>query len=532
MNPYVEIKRLISDATPIIEKYSREAQTPLPELDRLLDSQATHIMVYGAYNAGKSTLIDAFLGEIKAPIGDIPTTDKVSRFTWKGFEVLDTPGINAPIEHEEITEEQTKRCGLMLFVIREGDLDAKDVYQRLFEMLQRGKKVFIVLNHQLSTVEEKARVLARIERNLLEFAKKSECPISDDDLKRIDICLVNAKTALKARLEGKSLLLESSGFNELELKLLSWIKSNDNENRRLELAKNQISEILLNPVLKNMENALLDRHADVEQLKAVRDSKAHFELQISNLKSAASRKVVHLVNAKKRDVEEVLTNADISDSERERQLQTMFEPLGDELNAWFQEELNIILSELQAHLGQGTNSANLQNQFMIQLNQSFEGCEDSGVMGKMADTFGDAIKKGISDVDNIKKGFLFLRKIKIPFFKGRWESTLGTWAKRAGPVIQVITGIWDAYKSAKTEDDQNRRKREHQISVARAVEDVCELVSDAMLNNIATVINEIEGLCVGALSVQMDRLEREAGVFNEDRQQIDKLKDTLAGVGF
>ena len=48
-------------------------------------------MLFGAYNAGKSTLINALLGEERAVVGDIPTTDAVHRYDWDGHIMLDTP---------------------------------------------------------------------------------------------------------------------------------------------------------------------------------------------------------------------------------------------------------------------------------------------------------------------------------------------------------------------------------------------------------------------------------------------------------
>ena len=52
------------------------------------------IMVYGVYNAGKSTLINALIGQNIAPAGDIPLTDRVDEYRWGQYAILDTPGVD------------------------------------------------------------------------------------------------------------------------------------------------------------------------------------------------------------------------------------------------------------------------------------------------------------------------------------------------------------------------------------------------------------------------------------------------------
>ncbi|WP_304335475.1 dynamin family protein, partial [Conchiformibius steedae] len=75
-----------------------------------------HIMVYGVYNAGKSTLINALLGKEVAPIADIPKTDSVTAYRWRQYDILDTPGVDAPIEHQEITDGEMLKADAVIFV--------------------------------------------------------------------------------------------------------------------------------------------------------------------------------------------------------------------------------------------------------------------------------------------------------------------------------------------------------------------------------------------------------------------------------
>ena len=51
-----------------------------------LDATKPEVMVYGIYNAGKSSIINELLGEDKAETDDIPTTHTIAQSFWKGYQ--------------------------------------------------------------------------------------------------------------------------------------------------------------------------------------------------------------------------------------------------------------------------------------------------------------------------------------------------------------------------------------------------------------------------------------------------------------
>jgi predicted GTPase len=85
-------------------------------------------------------LLNALLGRHAAAIANIPTTDRIDRYDWNGYVLLDSAGVDAPIEHEEVPQAQLQRCALIMSVVREGDQDTRDVYGRLSHLLAEGKK--------------------------------------------------------------------------------------------------------------------------------------------------------------------------------------------------------------------------------------------------------------------------------------------------------------------------------------------------------------------------------------------------------
>lgn len=183
-----------------------------------------HIMVYGVYNAGKSTLINALLGKVVAEIDDVPKTDSVSAYRWRQYDILDTPGVDAPIEHEQITDEEMLKADAVIFVVNPvGVAEELGTLSKLLELVKARKQVFLVFNEkQPLAIEDFQKLKDQTQSRLQELAAKSGLR---NVLKDIPIVRVNAKSALKAKTENKSALLESSGFPEFEKRLTEFLQS-------------------------------------------------------------------------------------------------------------------------------------------------------------------------------------------------------------------------------------------------------------------------------------------------------------------
>ena len=70
----------------------------------------------------------------------------------------------------------------MLFVIREGDLDAKDVYQGCLRCFSEAKSIYCIKPPTVYRGRKGSSAGKNRKKTCFEFTKKSECPISDDDL--------------------------------------------------------------------------------------------------------------------------------------------------------------------------------------------------------------------------------------------------------------------------------------------------------------------------------------------------------------
>ncbi|MCO2870901.1 GTP-binding protein [Pseudomonas aeruginosa] len=220
--PMTQLLALYEEVDGLCETYNPQAVASIRELSRAKKAQAgASIMVYGVYNAGKSTLINALLGQELAAVADVPETARVQGYRWGDFEVLDTPGIDAPLEHEAITREQLVQSDVVIFVVNPlGVVEEEKTLDVLLELVLAGKMIFLVLNckSRFEPID-----LARIKDELSERIQQKAG--NQKVLGHIPIVEVNARSALKAKLENKQNLLNSSGFPKFESDLAGFFAS-------------------------------------------------------------------------------------------------------------------------------------------------------------------------------------------------------------------------------------------------------------------------------------------------------------------
>lgn len=147
----------------------REALATLQDAILQLD-ELFLLVVVGEFNAGKSALVNALLGEKVLPEGATPTTSRVTLVKWgeqvaeqvidqnfsiytyplpllKELNIVDTPGTNAVIRfHERLTDEFVPRSDLVLFTTSADHPLTESERQFLERILAWGKKVVFALN--------------------------------------------------------------------------------------------------------------------------------------------------------------------------------------------------------------------------------------------------------------------------------------------------------------------------------------------------------------------------------------------------
>jgi GTP-binding protein EngB required for normal cell division len=229
------------------------------------------LVIAGEFNSGKSSFINALLGERVLPEGVTPTTDRINLLRHgpevtehaleayllerthpaellRELSVVDTPGTNAVIRrHEELTRDFIPRADLVLFVTSADRPFSESEREFLERIREWGKKIVFIVNKIdiLAGSAEQAEVLAYVRDNA--GALLGETP---------QVFPVSGRHGSHARPAGDAALWEQSGFDAIEEYLLQTL---DQEER--------IRLKLLNPLNVGLRLAARYKEAAFERLK-------------------------------------------------------------------------------------------------------------------------------------------------------------------------------------------------------------------------------------------------------------------------
>ena len=229
------------------------------------------LVVAGEFNSGKSSFINALLGERVLPEGVTPTTDRINLLRngptvtehqleayllerthpaelLREITMVDTPGTNAIIRrHEELTRDFIPRSDLVLFVTSADRPFTESERGFLEQIRQWGKKIVFVINKVdiLEKPEDRGQVTG--------FVRDNATALLGEEPK---IFPVSARLALEARTKGTEAEWERSGFGAME----EYLERTLDQEERVRLK-------LLNPLNVGLKLAARYKEAAFERLK-------------------------------------------------------------------------------------------------------------------------------------------------------------------------------------------------------------------------------------------------------------------------
>lgn len=193
------------------------------------------VVVIGEFNAGKSSFINALLGDSLLPVGITPTTEVIELIRYadmpnrkplmradgirewahpntgaQGVAMVDTPGVGSVFQkHEKTAKDFLHRSDLVIFVVSAKRAFAET--ERLYLELAKnyGKKVLLVVNQiDLLQPKEQTEVRRFIEKQVDEMLNM-----------RPLLFMVSAKEALNASRSGSAVMGDPGGLEALRAHL-------------------------------------------------------------------------------------------------------------------------------------------------------------------------------------------------------------------------------------------------------------------------------------------------------------------------
>ncbi len=232
------------------------------KLESLYNSDKIRITVFGKYNHGKTTLLNAIIGENVFGAGDIRTKNSVQKIFYNGIVWYDTPGLAADVsglDYEE-SKDAINASDIIFLVhsIREGELD-KDELGFIISALKdfpMNRNKFVLILSQIEQMNPND--LADIETAVFWQLCDMHC--------MVEIVKVSAHLYIKGKRENKAALEDMSNFSRL-MQVIQRKKNQRTEARRSELfeLKRKITSQLdkKTAFLESEINILLERKSDI-----------------------------------------------------------------------------------------------------------------------------------------------------------------------------------------------------------------------------------------------------------------------------
>jgi small GTP-binding protein len=264
------LDRFGTDVDPDDRKHFEQAREQLSGLFLLV--------IAGEFNSGKSSFINALIGERVLPEGVTPTTDRINILRWgdtieeelieayllerthpapllRDINIVDTPGTNAVLrEHEELTRDFVPRSDLVLFVTS-ADRPFTESERTFLEQIRAwGKKIVFIVNKIdiLGAESDRGEVLRFVRDNGTSL-------LGEEPL----VFPVSAKMAMQARQGGDETAYAASGFPAVDDFLLNTL----DQQERIRLK-------LLNPLNVGLKLASKYKETAFERLKLLSEDVA------------------------------------------------------------------------------------------------------------------------------------------------------------------------------------------------------------------------------------------------------------------
>ena len=489
-NQYSQVFELVKQTENIAQSFQLPTSTIASEIQHEASNKVLNITLYGAYNAGKSTLINVLSGREVAPVADIPKTDKVDRYQWNDYVLLDTPGINAPIKDREVTAEQLSRSSVILFVIRDGDMDSKDVYDRLFDLLRRNKKIFIVLNNQLENAEQKQQAAEHIRQILVNLALAHQVDLPK--LAEIEIVAINLHTAFKGRVQNQEKLLEHSGYNNFIECFNAWTMQQNSERQHFNGFKNFVNERWFMPLLGTITSHKSAQ--DQEKSQALLEIKNELIEQKNVIFNRVSDVIRQQATSNKSAMMAILEN-NRDEYRIKSEMEGIFQKMSSAVAQTMQKELSSFNFNFNSHYSVPTSTD------VVAVNNA------AGQIGGLVKILGDE--------NTLKQGLMLARDLKLPGLAGMSGKAVGGLVGKIAPVLQIIFAVFDVFSAQNEEAERNAQRRSAMLQAHQTIDRICTDFMNDAYQAVEQAVYPIFDQKIAEVQRQLEALKSENSALDE-----------------
>lgn len=269
------------EITALLDTLGRVEDLPDAEMEQVRDAlfHTNHpflMVMVGPFSSGKSSIINALLGEEVMQVGPVPTTDHIAILRHgpdvqhsrsgdvetifhpnpllENLSLVDTPGLESVFrEHEEITRRFLHRADVVLLVMLATQVLSASNLEHFQELKAYGKRVVIVVN-QIDVLDEAEREQVRefvLEQSRLHLGVEPQ------------IWLVSARQALAAQQESPrdEILWDQSGFADIEEYIKETLGNVERLRQKLETPLQICQNVTRDALARvNSQQAVLDTH--------------------------------------------------------------------------------------------------------------------------------------------------------------------------------------------------------------------------------------------------------------------------------
>lgn len=503
------------------------------------------IMVYGVYNAGKSTLINAMAGAKLAEVDDVPMTDVVTEYTCGSYKVIDTPGIDAPLEHEEVTIKEMLKADAIIFVVNPiGVIEEQKTLEAMLNLLSENKKVFLVFNEKHALSDEDYLILKeQTYQKIQELAPKYGLY---KVLQNIPICKINAKAALTARLQKSEGFLKSTGYIDFESILQEFLDSITD----IEIHNRLKAQLLsyLSETIKNFESntdSIIVKSYD-ELIRDLKGNRANLRQDVKGSIDGKQKDFHKQIKSwfynKREDIKSIIQ------CEVEQYYQIMWTELKDNLDiqgsiiqadiAELQTKIPELNVKLEVNNPLVDESLTIQDEENLKPNDSFSKSNlDLDKISLVAKSLQHSIK-----VEHMVEGLNAVKLVFPKLMKDIGEEAIEKMAQKTvakyipyiGTAVTVALSLRDVFGT----DEETKQLMQHQEAEKRAIErweqqieDISSEVSRKFASDITTSFYKIIDEFFSGIIEELNVLQNEFSDIDKNKSMLlEDLYDIQKGI--